>query len=140
MIMIGTGAGLVGTHYNKEFKYVTKAALVANDKALAKLYQDSENGKVPYKLPFRAVDGSYNGCAKCTVAGLSSHGGLVGVLSSTTAASTSTTRAATTTTKSPATTKSPVSDTTAAGAGTTPMDFPDEPTEEDGAPPPMQDY
>ena len=48
---------------------------VDGDKLLAQLFQDSENGKVPYRLPFRAVDGSYNGCAKCKVAGLPSYDG-----------------------------------------------------------------
>ena len=55
-----------------------KADLIAKDTGLAQLFQDTESGKVPYKLPFRAVDGIYNGCAECNVAGLSSHGGTVG--------------------------------------------------------------
>ena len=65
-----------------------KDDLIGKDKGLAKLFQDAENGKAPYKIPFRVVDGSYNGCAKCSVAGLpSAHGGSIAV-----------------TTKSPATT------------------------------------
>ena len=89
-----------------------KADLVKKDKPLAQLFQDSENGKAPYKLPFRAVDGSYNGCAKCNVAGLTSYDG------------SSSTHATTTT----ATTKSPSSAGTTVAATT---EFPyDNSTEE----------
>ena len=101
---LGSGAGLVGASQQNEFKYMKKADLVSKDKDLAKLFQESENGKAPYNLPFRAVDGSYNGCAKCNVAGLTSYDG-----SSTTAATT------TATTKSPSaavTTELPYDDST----------------------------
>merc|ERR1712226_1475183 len=74
----GSGAGLVGAKQSKEFKYMKKADLENKDKALTKLFQDSKNGKVPYKLPSGPVDGLYDGCAKCNVAGLASHGGSIG--------------------------------------------------------------
>ena len=74
---LGSGAGLVGASQQDEFKYMEKADLIDHDKGLAKLFQDTESGKAPYKMPFRAVDGVYNGCAKCNVAGLPSHGGTV---------------------------------------------------------------
>ena len=74
-----------------------KADLIDNDKGLAKLFQDTESGKAPYKMPFRAVDGVYNGCAKCNVAGLPSHGGTVGSTGGDTTTSTATTTAASTT-------------------------------------------
>ena len=77
-LKLGSGAGLVGASKQNEFKYMKKADLIAKDKGLAQLFQDTESGKAPYKLPFRAVDGVYNGCAGCNVAGLSSHGGTVG--------------------------------------------------------------
>lgn len=72
----GTGNGLGGINsFSTEFKLVKKADLIARDKLLAKLFQDSENGNAPYKLPFRAVHGSYTGCTTCNVADLKSHGG-----------------------------------------------------------------
>ena len=105
ILVSGSGAGLVGAKQSKEFKYMKKADLVKKDKPLAQLFQDSENGKAPYKLPFRAVDGSYNGCTKCNVAGLTSYDG-------------SSNHAATTT----ATTKSPSAATTVAATTEFPHD------------------
>ena len=78
MIKLGTGGGLVGSTYAKEFSLVRKADLLTKDKLLAKLFQDSDKGKTPYKLATRPVDGSYTGCMKCKVSSLKSHGGTVG--------------------------------------------------------------
>ena len=97
---LGSGAGLVGASQQNEFKYMKKADLIAKDKGLAKLFQDTESGKAPYKLPFRAVDGVYNGCAKCTVAGLPSHGGTIGSTGGGTTTTSSATTAAASTTSS----------------------------------------
>ena len=95
---LGSGAGLVGASQQNEFKYMKKSDLIAKDKGLAKLFQDTESGKAPYKMPFKAVDGVYNGCAKCNVAGLPSHGGTVGSTGGgdTTTSSATTTAASTT--------------------------------------------
>ena len=128
MQISGTGAGLVGTRYAQEFKLLAKADLIAKDKLLTQLFQDSENGKVPYKLPFRAVDGAYNGCAKCNVAGLPSHGGSVAgaPATTTTAGTTKTTTAGTTkttTTKATTTTASATTTTTESSGDDGPPDW-----------------
>ena len=107
-----------------------KADLVAKDKLLAKLFQDSESGKAPYRLPFRAVHGSYTGCSTCNVAGLKSHGGSVAGGSATTTAKATTKVTTRATTKAPATTKVTTKATT--NAPSTDQDYPhDNPGDEE---------
>ena len=75
----GMCAGLAGgdktSSYEQEFSLVKRADFVSKDKALAKLFQDSEAMSVSYRLPTRAVDGIYTGCKKCGQVGGKNHGG-----------------------------------------------------------------
>ena len=72
----GMCAGLAGgTGYEQEFRLLKTADFVSTDKALAKLFQDSEAKSVSYRFPTRAVDGIYTGCQKCGEVDGKNHGG-----------------------------------------------------------------
>jgi len=63
------------TQYTEEFKLLKKADLKKTDKALYKLYSDSEAKTASYRLPTKPVDGTYLGCKTCKRTGAKSHGG-----------------------------------------------------------------
>jgi len=63
------------TQYTEEFKLLKKADLKKTDKALYKLYSDSEAKTASYRLPTKPVDGTYLGCKTCERKGAKSHGG-----------------------------------------------------------------
>jgi len=137
----GTAAGLdykdyrgETSRYKKEFKHLKKADLMKYDKLLTKIFQDSENGKTLYKIPFRAVHGSYTGCGTCKVAGLPAHGGSV---TNTTNPTTKVTKATTKATTKAATTKATTAKATTKAGGVTTMPK-QETTMDDGGNPPDQ--